>query len=30
MFISGIEIQNNQFLYQHNINEEKPIYVIIN
>lgn len=30
MFISGVEIKNEQFLYQHNINKEKPIYVIIN
>ena len=30
LFISGIEIKNEQYLYQHNINQEKPIYVIIN
>ena len=30
LFISGIEIKNEHCLYQHNINEEKPIYVIIN
>ena len=30
LFICGIEIKDNQYLYQHNLNEEKPIYVIIN
>lgn len=29
-FIYGIEIKDEQYLYQHNLCEEKPIYVIIN
>ena len=30
LFLCGIEIKDDEFLYQHNLNEEKPIYVIIN
>lgn len=30
LFVYGIEIKDDEFLYQHNLNQEKPIYVIIN
>ena len=30
LFIYGIEIKDNEFLYQHSLNKEKPIYFIIN
>lgn len=29
LFVCGIEIKDNDYLYQHNLNEEKPIFVII-
>ena len=29
-FIYGIEIKDEEYLYQHYLNEEKPIFVIIN
>ena len=29
IFLYGVEIKDEDFLYQHNINEEKPIYIII-
>lgn len=30
LFISGVEIKNDQYLFQYNIDQEKPILVIIN
>ena len=30
LFVYGIEIKDDDFLYQHKLNQEKPIYVIIN
>lgn len=29
-FVCGIEIKDDEFLYQHKVNQGKPIYVIIN
>lgn len=29
LFISGVEIKDEQYLYQHNITKEKPIYLIV-
>ena len=30
IFILGVEIEDEDILYQHNLTEDKPIYLVIN